>query len=45
MAMSIELKRWYIITPARGKKEAQDFIGALQRASRGMQFLIGNPRV
>lgn len=45
MAMSIELKRWYLITPNRGKKEAEDFVGALQRAGRGMQFQIARPRL
>lgn len=44
MFRSIELKRWHLITPVRCKKEAQDFVGQLQRAGRGMQFLIANPR-
>lgn len=45
MARNIDLKRWYVIVPARAKREAQDFITALQRAGKGMQFIIGNPRM
>lgn len=41
----IELKRWYVITPARAREETNNFIEALKRAGRGMQFNLGNPRV
>lgn len=45
MFKSIDLKRWYVITPARAREETNNFIQALQRASRGMQFNVSNPRV
>lgn len=45
MAHCIELKRWYLITPSRCKKEAEDFVKALQRAGSGMRFNIVNPRL
>lgn len=45
MFMCIELKRWYVITPARSREETNNFIEALKRAGRGMQFNLGNPRV
>lgn len=45
MAKSVDMKRWYVIVTARAKREAQDFVTALQRAGKGMQFNIGQPRV
>lgn len=45
MAHCIDLKRWYLITPARARREAEDFVKALQRAGSGMRFNIGNPRM
>lgn len=45
MYTCIDLKRWYVITPSRAKEEATQFIEALKRAGRGMQFTIANPRM
>lgn len=44
MAYTIDLKRWFLITPARARNEAEDFVKALQRAGTGMRFTISNPR-
>lgn len=45
MACCVDLKRWYVITPSRCRKEAEDFVKALQRAGNGMKFTIANPRL
>lgn len=45
MAHCIDLKRWYLITPSRARREAEDFVKALQRAGNGMRFQIANPRM
>lgn len=45
MAHCIELMRWFLITPARARNEAEEFVKALQRAANGMRFAIANPRM
>lgn len=45
MPHCIELTRWYVITPARARQEAEEFVKALQKAGNGMRFLIKNPRM
>lgn len=44
MAYSVDLNRLYIITPARARRETENFVNQLQRAGRGMRFRIKNPR-
>lgn len=44
MAQCVDLNRWYVITPARARREAEDFVKQLQRAASGMRFKIANPR-
>lgn len=41
----VELKRWFLLTTERTKKEALDFAKLLTDAARGLRFFIGPPRV
>lgn len=41
--MTTELSNWYIISPERNMREAQDFIRCVQDAGRGMGLRISNP--
>lgn len=45
MFLTIDMKRWILIYPARAKMEAQQFIQALQQAGRGMNFNIESPKM
>lgn len=45
MYHTVEMKRWILIYPARAKADTQQFVQALQQASRGMNFNIASPKV
>jgi len=45
MYTSQHLKNWIIIVPARRAREAQDFLGILQRAAQGMRYEVGKPNM
>ncbi|EDW76026.2 uncharacterized protein Dwil_GK14888 [Drosophila willistoni] len=44
MFSHMDIKRWYVITPQRHKREAQDFVKLCIRAASGMKMLIAEPR-
>lgn len=42
MFSSVSLNRWFLIVPSRASREANDFLGCMIQAARGMRFEIGN---
>lgn len=45
MYNSQHLKNWVLIVPQRKRREADDFIGILQRAGNGMRYEVGKPQM
>lgn len=42
MFATVRLNRWYLIVPNRATREANDFLGCMIQAARGMRFEISN---
>ncbi|XP_035779822.1 protein aubergine-like [Anopheles albimanus] len=42
MFATVRLSRWYLVVPARCQREANDFLGCMIKAARGMRFEISN---
>ncbi|XP_055594938.1 protein aubergine [Uranotaenia lowii] len=45
MFATVRLNRWYLIVPNRATREANDFLGCMIQAARGMRFEISNCEV
>ncbi|EAT40579.1 AAEL007698-PA [Aedes aegypti] len=45
MFATVRLTRWYLIVPNRASREANDFLGCMIQAARGMRFEISNCEV
>ncbi|XP_037029496.1 protein aubergine-like [Bradysia coprophila] len=45
MYTSQHLKNWVVIVPQRKRREAEDFIGILQRAGSGMRYEVVKPQI
>jgi aubergine-like protein len=45
MFTSQHLKNWVVIVPQRKRREAEDFIGILQRAGNGMRYEVVKPQI
>lgn len=45
MFTSQHLKNWILIVPTRKAREAQDFLGILQRAAQGMRYEVAKPQM
>lgn len=41
--MTTELYNWFVISPDRNMRDAQEFIKCVQDAARGMGLRINNP--
>ncbi|XP_070067653.1 protein aubergine isoform X2 [Drosophila takahashii] len=44
MYSHVDIKRWYVITPARNLRETQEFVKMCIRAASGMKMQISEPR-
>lgn len=44
MFSHVDIKRWYVITPRRNLREAQDFVKLCIRVAHGMKMTIAEPR-
>ncbi|XP_043950297.2 protein aubergine [Drosophila biarmipes] len=44
MFSHVDIKRWYVITPARNLRETQEFVKMCIRAANGMRMHISEPR-
>ncbi|XP_030561453.1 protein aubergine [Drosophila novamexicana] len=44
MYKHVDIKRWYVITPRRNLREAQEFVKLCIRAANGMKMHIAEPR-
>ncbi|KAG4066173.1 hypothetical protein HA402_014473 [Bradysia odoriphaga] len=45
MYTSMHLKKWVVIVPQRKRREAEDFIGILQKSGMGMRYEIAKPTI
>ncbi|XP_037033212.1 protein aubergine-like isoform X2 [Bradysia coprophila] len=45
MYTAMHLKKWVVIVPQRKRREAEDFIGILQKAGVGMRYEIAKPTI
>lgn len=41
----VEMKRWIVLCPQRTSAETQEFVNAIQKVARGIDFHVANPRV
>ncbi|KAH8377461.1 hypothetical protein KR093_005619, partial [Drosophila rubida] len=44
MFTNVHIRRWYVITPARSKREAQQFVKLCMQSSGGMKLQMSEPR-